>query len=385
MPRFRIRGIFHYELKTHHTFTKMKKLHQLSLLIMLLINGCTVYLHAQTVLIPNYRPFTNPSKFRIDSVIDARNEKSYLGLVIDRKSKSVDTLISQENYGTLLQKMFNSCVGTEQKQPTILKLNHLEFGKRQIEQKYRIWIFYDFEIYLKNPDGTLSTIFNGIDSIEGIPNYGEEEFNSDYLFSKLHWHFWNEFIPKITNSKIKNIIKKPQKLTLSEISKPLECLPIFCDSLLKVGSYLTKQDFIDNKTTIEEINVQKGNIQYTDSTDNSIRTLPSTYIYGYSDGKQLYINFNKTNQYVPVERLGTVFEASGLAEKFYTSENYIKNRAVLSGIQALTFPSRLNTGLAAVSAASLLINIIQDSTNYRLVFDTRGEGAPIQMPFVVLK
>lgn len=362
----------------------MKSIRKLALSISLLI-GNSIYSYAQTNLLPNYRPFTNLSRFKIDTIIDARYDKDYLGLIIDEKSKSIDTLKSQENYCILLQNMFNSCIGKEQKQPVILKLNHVEFGKRQVETKIRYWTFYDFELYLKNSDGTFSTVFNGVQAMEGVPNWGEDGFNEDFLFAKLHWYFWNDFIDKIPNSVLKNIAKQPQKLTLSDISKPLDCPPIFCDNTLNTGSYLTKKDFLNNQTKIKEYNIQKNNIQYTDSTDNSIRTLPSTYIYGYSDGKQLYINYNMTNQYVPVERLGTVFEASGLAPKAYTNNIHLKNQMALKTFNALAFPSGLNTGLAVVSAVSLMVNLLKDAENYRLVFDTRSQGEAKKMVFVVLK
>jgi hypothetical protein len=51
---------------------------------------------------------------------------------------------------------------------------------------------------------------------------------------------------------------------------------------------------------------------------------------------------------------------------------------------AFTFPSNFNTGLALISGVGLLINILSDTSNSRIIIDTRHGCEHIKIPHVVL-
>ncbi len=345
-------------------------------------------IHAQTKISTQYRDFNVNPVFKIGNIIDSREHKSIVGEFINDEKK-IESIVTDDSLHIFLKTLFHNCTKVSEnvaKYTFTLKINHLEFDKRNVETKDRYWVFCDFDIFVNNSDNTYSKIFSGVEALEGIRASDDKSLNDDHLFTRLNWYFWDTIYQKFSPSKIRNGLKEVKKMSFEEIYSKNECPVIFCKDSIKVGSYFNKNDLLANKPITEHYNIKDTNLTIKNEVENTIQTIPSSLIYAYYDGKQLFINYNFTKNYVPVERLGTVFEAAGFTNKVNNSTiNNRMGQMAWNTSRAVVNPSGLNSGLAVVSAVGLLVGLLNDNSNSRLMFDIRSNGEHRKIPFVALR
>ncbi len=367
----------------------MKKYYILS--IFFLVNLQVAF--SQIVISSKYRHFDSPSICKIVEIIDARQEKDNVGLIINKASKRIDSVKLETKLEDYLKYWLGFSVVEHEnhfKYSLALKVNYIEFNKRKVDEDTRYWLFYDVELYVKNPDSTYSKVYDGIETLEGRADYGHKNDTDTQQFELLHWHLWNELQKKINFIKYKNVLKTVKHQTFAEINKPFVLAPVLTADSLQKGSYDDVNELSNNNPKIKLYNIKERTTVSIDSMDKKIQRViyPNEWYVGYCDGKQIYGNYNMTNTFIPLERLGTVFEASGFAAKVYNIDGIRQNRInnlALSAQRAVAFPSNLNSGLAAASAVSLLVNLMRDSPNTRVILDIRNGGKFKKMPFIVLR
>ncbi len=347
--------------------------------------------YSQITIPIKFKSFKYASNYQIDEVIDARNDTTNVGLILNMEKKRVDTVQLSIPLNIYIKEMFrNNLLINEKgsKYSITLKVNYLEFNKRQIEDKVRYWVFYDFTGYIKNSDNTYTQLFDGFQTIEGKPDMGHKDDSDELQFWTLHWLFWDNIHNQLNSFKYKSILKEGKPLKLSEINKTFELPKVFLSDSLKSGNYESYQELLDNNPSVKFNNLKEPLFVSIDSTDKTKKQViyPNKWYLGHSNGKNIFINYNLTGNYIPIERLGTVFEVSGLATKIYNIQQ--KSNATnlaLSTVRAFTFPSNLNTGLAVISGVGLLVSIFNDSSNSRYIIDTRHKGAIMKLPVIVIR
>lgn len=347
--------------------------------------------YSQITVPIKFKSFKYAPNYQIDEVIDARNDTTNVGLILNMDKKKVDTVQLSTPLKIYIKEMFKNNLLTNEKgnkYSITLKINYLEFNKRLIEDKVRYWVFYDFAGYIKNSDNTYTKIFDGFQTIEGKPDMGHKEDSDELQFWTLHWLFWDNIHNQLNSFKYKSILKEGKPLQLSEINKTFELPKVFLSDSLKSGNYDSYQELVDNNPSVKLNNLKEPLFVSIDSTDKTKKqvTYPNKWYLGHSDGKNIFINYNQTGNYIPIERLGTVFEVSGLATKIYNiqQKNNVANVG-LATVRAFTFPTNLNTGLAAISGVGLLISLFNDSSNSRYIIDTKHQGLIMKLPVIVIR
>ncbi|GGD75272.1 hypothetical protein GCM10011514_44050 [Emticicia aquatilis] len=124
--------------------------HSLTTFVFFIINLYVA--HSQIVIPAKYRRFGLPSIYQIAEVIDARKDKTNIGLILNEAKKQVDTVQFAEPLEFNLKNTLGYCIPkgeNEIKYSLALKVNYVEFNKRKVEDHERFWIFYDIELYVK--------------------------------------------------------------------------------------------------------------------------------------------------------------------------------------------------------------------------------------------
>lgn len=349
--------------------------------------------HSQTIIPSKYRRFALPSVYQIVEVIDARKDKTNIGLILNEAKKQVDTVQFAEPLELNLKNALGYCIPkgeNEIKYSLALKVNYVEFNKRKVEDHERFWIFYDIEFYVKNTDNTYTKVYDGIEMLEGRADFGHTKDTDEQQFSTLHWLLWEEIHTKINTIRFKNLLKNIPPQQLDTINQTYEYFPIFRSDSLRKGNYDSVSELNNNSPSINVYDLKEPMLVSVDSTNKEIKKMfyPNSWYYGYSNGKSIYLNYDRTGNFVPIERLGTVFEIEGFANKIYNikevKDRMIKNVA-FDVSRTFLFPTRLNAGLAAASAVGLLVNMLRESPNTRLIIDSKHDGKVKKMPFTIIR
>ncbi|GGD75261.1 hypothetical protein GCM10011514_44040 [Emticicia aquatilis] len=226
--------------------------------------------------------------------------------------------------------------------------------------------------------------------LEGRADFGRTKDTDEQQFSTLHWLLWEEIHTKINVIKFKNLLKNTPAQKLEIINQTYEYLPIFNADSLQKGNYDSVAELNNNSPSIKVYDLKEPTLVSVDSTNKEIKQMfyPNSWYYGYSNGKSIYLNYEKNGTFIPIERLGTVFEVEGFANKIYNIKE-VKDRMIrnvaLDVSRTFLFPTRLNAGLAAASAVGLLVNLLRESPNTRLVIDSKHEGKVKKMPFTIIR
>jgi hypothetical protein len=151
-----------------------------------------------------------------------------------------------------------------------------------------------------------------IDVIKTEKRKVDDLFNENF-FSE----FFNAFCNKINRTNIRKVIQRSSSDSISLINKYNERfnLPILKNNTYQPGVYLTFSEFKNNKPSVTNYKAKTTSklnlsaMQTTKSTalfDSFGNIINSLEIFGYCDGKQLWISFG--NFYFPFVRIDNGFE-----------------------------------------------------------------------------
>lgn len=368
---------------------------KLRFLIVLFIILASFSSQAQITFSPVYRKFNTEvkSRFYVDRIIDARVDTStFVGTVIDTIAKTITNIEFEKSIASSLKESFDFTIDREDKAiPLIVKINNLEYGRRQTKRKESILgMYFDVELYLKKDDkylkiGDLQKAFDGIKPI-GADNVD---------FGMLTWYVWKE----ILDDYIYKMRIKPVDETLyteNDLIKSKILPPIFSNEKLKDGIYLNYKEFLDANPAYysKEMGECKfrfdGKVFYVTGKDEKEQKIGSNFdLWAIVENGQILHAFRNGNlaryEYVYLEPLGTTFEISGIGLKIYKKrlENYrnknIKWNIILAGLTANSVP---NFNLGSLLGINVLRKI-SGSENSRYMINT-STGQLESIPFINL-
>ncbi len=364
-----------------------------------LIVTLLIFIHlstqAQITFSTIYRKFNKEVKARyyIDRIIDARVDTStFVGTVIDTIARTVTEIDFEKSVPLATKESLDFAIDRDEKaMPIILKINHLEYGKRPIKKKgHIIELYLDIEFYIKKEDkfqkiGDLQKAFDGI-----------KPSGSDNIdFSNLTWYVWKEildaYIYKMKLKPIEDSLHSENDLIKSKILSP-----IFSTEKIKDGIYLNYKEFLDANPAYysKEMGECKfrfdGKVFYVTGKDGKEQKIGSNFdLWAIVEDGQVLHAFRSGNlaryEYVYLEPLGTTFEISGIGLKIYKKrlENYrnknIKWNIILAGLTANSVP---NFNLGSLLGISVLRKI-SGSENSRYMINTLT-GQLESIPFINL-
>jgi hypothetical protein len=365
-----------------------------------LIVTLLIFIHfltqAQITFSPIYRKFNKEVKARyyIDRIIDARVDTStFVGTVIDTIARTVTEIEYEKSVPLATKESLDFAIDRDEKAiPIILKINHLEYGKRPIKKKGNIiGLYLDIELYMKKEDkfqkiGDLQKAFDGI-----------KPSGSDNIdFSNLTWYVWKEILDDyIYKLKLKSI--DDNLYNENDLAKSKILPPIFSTERLKDGIYLNYKEFLEANPAYysKEMGECKlrfdGKVFYvTGSRDGKEQKIGSNFdLWAIVENGQVLHAFRSGNlaryEYVYLEPLGTTFEISGMGLKVYNKrlENYrkknLKWNMILGG---LSVNSLANYNIGTLLAIDMLRKI-SGSENSRYMINT-STGQLQSIPFINL-
>ncbi len=359
---------------------------KLRFLIITVLILVSLVVQAQITFSPVYRKFNKDIKtrFYVDRVIDARVDTStYVGSVIDTIARTVTEIESEKSVSVSLKEFFDFAIDKDAKtMPIVLKINHLEYGKRQAKKEgHIISLYLDAELFVKK-DGKYQKIGNIQKAFEGIKPVGADNID----FANLTWYVWKE----ILDDYIYKMRIKPVDETLyteNDLTKGKILPPIFSTKKLRDGIYLNHQEFLDANPAYysKEMGECKfrldGTVFYVTGKDGKEQKIGSNFdLWAIVENGQVLHAFRSGNlaryEYVYLEPYGTTFEISGIGQKIYNKrlEDYrIKNAThniiLHSLFRSLNANSFGNYNIAIAFNIILLANIA-GSENRRYIINT---------------
>lgn len=271
----------------------------------------SVFAQSQVVE-PILRKFSEyPSSIKVVEIIDARLDKRNIGILIDTTTARLDTLVFGKSLPETLMPYFEYCLTQKTKyQPIILKINSLEFSQRPAKKGELTMAFCDFEVYTKINEGQYQQLSKSIYCFEG-----KTKQHYDLVFSWMNYKLWADIFDSFPKSfsPISKTISR-EELMLGANTRP--------DSLPS-GVYYTSTDFFQNKPQVENIEITQKNTGLAELRIENAKTKkyeipkPKNLVWGFSDGKKAYLNFQASNQFVAIEPLGSTYEIANIALKPY--------------------------------------------------------------------
>lgn len=355
---------------------------KLRFLIVLLLILASFPSQAQITFSPIYQKFNKEVKaqYYIDRIIDARVDTStFVGTVIDTIARTVITIEFEKSVPSSLKESLDFAIDRNDKaMPIVVKVNNLEYGKRQTKRKENILgVYYDIEFYIKKDEkyqkvGDLQKAFDGIKPMGA--------YNID--FGMLTWYFWKEILDDyIYKMRIKPI--NETLYTETDLTKSKILPPIFSTKKLKDGIYLNYKEFLDANPDYysKELGDCKfrfdGKVFYVTGKDGKEQKIGSNFdLWAIVEKGQVLHAFRSGNlaryEYVYLEPLGTTFEISGIGLKIYNKrlEDYRKKNMnwniILAGLTANSVP---NYNLGALLGINVLRKI-SGTENSRYMINT---------------
>jgi hypothetical protein len=266
---------------------------------------------------PKLLKFTSfEHKFFVETIIDARSDQSKnVGLLVDNlKTESVE--FEDEINKSLFDLFHFALKPTENAIPIIVKINELEYNKKYFGKgfdKELVWMFADYEIFVRQKDGRYFRLTHVQDLVEAI--IPDESYGVN--FAELTWIFWNKAFSEVQGMRL---LPKPNSIFVdeTEMEIPISRPPILRDSIIKGGIYMSYNEFLNNSPSITDIGIDSTGVYLRNIKTNKFEAVrPIDNIWGFSDGYNLFVNHKNQCDYIPLERVGTTFEIAKAAPKPY--------------------------------------------------------------------
>jgi hypothetical protein len=329
----------------------------------------------QIILPVKYGKFNKSSNFNVVEVLDKRLDTTSVGVINSIDGNKKDTITLNKPIPEFFMEMFNKNQNLSPKasnNSVIFKINYMEFNKRDVKKKQRYWVSYDIDVYLKIAENQYVSLISGMRGLEGETEFRKTENLDEIQFWKLNWHFWDIINTEISKKNLKLQNKDKATLSYEQICQMPEIRNIFNEDVLKVGNYVSLNELFNNRPSVELNKYKKPTYEGVDALTGKKNNLvyPNKHYFGHCDGKNIFINYNMTGDFLPLERLGTSFEIAGIAEKVYHKR--IENRALQTSLYFSTMTPILANGPLLLSGAILAISIFQGPSETRYVLNKEG-------------
>jgi hypothetical protein len=299
----------------------------------------SIAIHAQIAFMPKALKFSLPNcKYTVEKVIDARADTSVsVGLLVD--NSQFQLVEYESNVSSSLHDFFEFAIRPSKNSvPIAIKIHSLEYNKNYFGKnlnKELVWMFADYEVFVKQKDNTWYRLIRVKDVVEA--QIFDEMYNLN--FAELTWIFWNKAFRELQSKKMHN--QPIDVLADDAIGHPALYPPILTDAL-KGGIYMSYQEFLSNNPSITDIGINENGVYKRNPKTNKLEPVkPKDRIWGFSDGYNCFI-YLADNDYnvdiIPIEPIGTTFETARIAKKPYIENNFQfdKNRMAFASSMLYT-------------------------------------------------
>ena len=321
-------------------------------------------------------------KFEVTEIIDARWDKSHIGLFYDSNTQKTDSVFTEKSLDSTLNYYFKLCQNKrENQQSVILKVNYLEFSNRKTKNKEYVWAFCDFSIYVQKPTG-IYEVGRETCALEGkVQGSGRL---SD--LSKVNWFLWNKVFDKINGISFRTSKSEPVSSSLMQarITTP----EIAFTNFFTPGLYLQYKELLKNKPSIpvfkvtsrklykSENSIKRWEFEMADSTQNgNFKKMKAAAIWGYCKNGKLFVRV-ENQQFVEIEPLGTTFEIAGIAMKIQRTQQ--KQEVIATSAFNAAYSIFLGAAINPIILGIAILALLDQSQNQRLMI-VRNNLVPISI------
>ena len=247
-------------------------------------------------------------RFNITQVIDARFDTVRLGVARVGMSNRKEAILLSERLDVAFLRYFTDKLPRQEELPdVVVRVSRFGWWEETDFESEGARVAADFEFYLKKNDGYA---FLGDRKFRYTEGYGSNvtKYHDDNLRAALQ-----DAVNFLQDSvEWKDTEKLTANLSQDSISKRTT-LRILTDSAWKVGGYKNFTDFRNNNPRIEiksETDGDKKVLLIEGKKDKFRRVKPGDKLWGFYDGKDLYIN--QHGRFFPLRKNGALFLFYGL-------------------------------------------------------------------------